>query len=139
MPETGPTVSAAKPNLFASVRSLWGVLLATLYTRIDLITTELEEEAIRVVQLIVIGVAGLVCLSTAVFFLMFLLVALFWDNRLLVLSLVCGGYLLVGIILLGVAWQIVLKRPKFLAHTLTELRRDVEGLHPSGKIPGVEP
>jgi len=124
------TGSGTTPGLFASVRSFWSVLLAILYTRLDLVTAELEDEAIRAIKLIVAGLVSLLCLFTAFFWAMFLLLALFWDTeyRLPVLGIIFGIYFVAGIGLLLVARNMILTRPKFLSQTIAELRRDVEGL-----------
>jgi len=119
----------APSGLFASLRSFWSVLLAILYTRLDLATAELEEEATRSIQLIIVTLAGMLCLSMAIFFLSLFIIAYYWyTHRLLVLGLVFGVYLIASVILLLISRSMLLNRPKFLSQTLTELRRDVEGL-----------
>jgi len=125
--DTGP---GAGPGLFASLRSFWSVLLAILYTRLDLVTAELEDEAVRGLKLIAAGLIGLLSLFAAFFWAMFFLLALFWDTqyRLWVLGGIFGIYLIGGISFLLVARNMVLGRPRFLSQTITELRRDVEGL-----------
>jgi len=126
--------SGASTGLFSSLRSFWGVLLTILYTRIDLATIELEEEVTRAVQLVIVTLAGVLCLSMAIFFLSLFVIAYYWyTHRLLVLGIVFGVYLLASVILLLVARYMLLNRPKFLSQTLTELRRDVEGLRTAAK------
>ncbi len=124
---TGP---GHNPGLFVSLRSFWDILLAILYTRLDLATAELEDEITRAVQLLVVSIAALLCTGMAAFFVMFLFVVTFWDNRVLVLSIICGINILVTIVLSLVARNLLLNRPKFLSQTLAELRKDVEGLRP---------
>jgi len=126
--------SGASTGLFSSLRSFWGVLLTILYTRIDLATIELEEEVTRAVQLVIVTLAGVLCLSMAIFFLSLFVIAYYWyTHRFLVLGIVFGVYLLASVILLLVARYMLLNRPKFLSQTLTELRRDVEGLRTAAK------
>jgi len=116
------------PGLFNSLRSFGGVLLATLCTRFDLATVELEEQAIFAAQLVVAGLVAVICFSTAFFFLMMLLIAIFWAEKVLVISIILGVYLLGGIICVAVARAMVDNRPKLLEQTLAELRKDVDGL-----------
>lgn len=123
--------SGQNSGLFASLRSFWSVLVAILYTRLDLVTAELEDEATRAVHLLLVSMAALLCVGMAAFFIMFLLVVTFWDDRRLVLGIICAVNILASIILLLVARNMVLTRPKFLSQTLAELRRDVESLHPT--------
>ena len=125
------TDSGQNPSLFVSLRSFWSILIAILYTRLDLATAELEDEASRAVQLLVVSIAALLCTGMAAFFVMFLFVVTFWDNRVLVLSIVCVINIVASVILFLVARNMVLNRPKFLSQTLAELRKDVEGLRPA--------
>jgi uncharacterized membrane protein YqjE len=117
-------------GLFVSLRSFWSVLVAILYTRLDLATAELEDEAIRALKLIAAGLICLLSLFTAFFWATFFLLALFWDTeyRLSVLAGIFGIYFIIGIALLVIARRMILNRPKFLSQTLAELRRDAEGL-----------
>jgi len=134
MPAPEGTGSGASPGLYASLRAFWSVLIAILYTRLDLVTAELEDEAIRALKLIVAGIISLLALFTAFFWAMFFIVALSWDTpyRFWVLGAIFGIYFLIGIVLFFVARNMILTRPKFLSQTLAELRRDVEGLRQAG-------
>jgi uncharacterized membrane protein YqjE len=122
--------SGASPSLFASLRSFWNVVVAILYTRLDLVTAELEDEAVRGLKLILAGLLSVLSLFMAFFFAMYLLIAMFWDTeyRLWVISGILGIYCLAGAILFLIARNMILTRPRFLAQTLAELRRDVDGL-----------
>lgn len=129
----GSVESGSNPTLFSSLRSFWSVLISIVYTRLDLLTVELEEEAKRAVQLLVVSAAAVLCASMAVFFLMFFLIALFWEHRLIVLGIVFGFYVIASLGLFLAARIMIRKRPKFLSQTLAELRLDVEGLRPTVK------
>ena len=121
--------SGASPGLYASLRSFWSVLVAILYTRLDLVTAELEDEAIRGIKLIVAGLVSLLALFAAFFWATFFLIAVFWDtHRLRALGIIFLIYFIIGIVLFLVARSMILNRPKFLSQTLAELRRDAEGL-----------
>jgi len=130
MPAPESIGPGASPGLFASLRSFWGVVVAILYTRLDLVTAELEDEGIRLVKFVGASLVSVLCLHTAFFFAMFFLLALVWDTeyRLWVLGGIFAVYFIAGIVLLLVARNMILGRPKFLAQTLAELRRDVEEL-----------
>ncbi len=122
--------SGESPSLFASLRSFWGVIVSILYTRLDLVTLELEEEALRAVQLLAVIVAALLCLGMTIFFLLCFLVVLSGTNLLLVLGIISGACVIGTVILVMVAKKMITNRPKFLSQTLAELRRDIEGLKP---------
>jgi len=127
------------PNLFVSLRSFWGVIVAILYTRLDLVTLELEEEATRAAQLFAVIVAALLCLGMTVFFFLCFLVILSGTHLLLVLGIISGLCIIATTVLGIVAKQMIEKRPKFLSQTLAELRRDVEGLRPIVKTEETSP
>ncbi len=135
--------SGESPSLFVSFRSFWGVLLAIVYTRIDLLTAELEDEAARTVKLLLVRLAAMASIGVTFFLTMFLLIASFWDTAYLsfIMGLVVAICALASVIFIVVARNMVLNRPKFLSQTLTELRRDVEGLKPApaSKFDGIEP
>jgi uncharacterized membrane protein YqjE len=122
--------SGASPGLFVSLRSFWSVLVAILYTRLDLATAELEDEAIRGLKLIAAGLVSLLCLFMAYFFAMFFIIALAWGTpyQFWVIGAIFAIYFGAGIGLFFLARHMILSRPKFLSQTLAELRRDVEGL-----------
>jgi uncharacterized membrane protein YqjE len=130
MPVPDGTGSGASPSLFASVRSFWSVLVAILYTRLDLVTAELEDEAVRGLKLVLFGLLSVLCFFVAFFFAMFFLLALVWDTmfRLWVIGGVFAIYLVAGLGLFFAARNMILNRSRFLSQTLAELRRDVEGL-----------
>ena len=125
--------SGANPSLFVSLRSFWGVIVAILYTRLDLVTLELEEEATRAVQLVAVIVAALLCLGMTIFFLLCFLVIISGSYLPLVLGIITGLCVIGTTVLVIVAKQMIENRPKFLSQTLAELRRDVEGLRPVTK------
>jgi uncharacterized membrane protein YqjE len=135
----GVESGSGRPTLFSSLRSFWSVLVAILHTRLDLLTVELEEEAKRALQLLVVTLAAVLCAGMAVFFLMFFLIALFWEHLPIVLGIVFGFYALASLGLFVAARSMIRKRPKFLSHTLAELRRDVESLRPAVKAEETKP
>ena len=130
MPVPEGSGSGESPSLFASLRSFWGVLIAILYTRLDLVTAELEDEAVRAVKLLVSGLIALIAFATAFFFVNFWIIAAFWSGpyRLLAIGIVLGVYLLIGMIAALAARNLIATRPKFLSQTIAELRKDAEGL-----------
>jgi len=119
------------PSLFGSLRSFWSVLLATLYTRLDLATVELQDQGVRALKLVLFGFAATLALHTAFFFAMLWILAAFWDTpyRLWVIGGIFGVYAITGAAFLIAAYNIATNWPGFLSQTIKELRRDVEGLN----------
>jgi len=128
MAATPPVERVPEPGLFNTLRSFVGVLLATLCTRADLATVELEEQAVFAARLVIAGLIAILCFSTAFFFLMVLIVAIFWAEKVLALAIILGVYLLGGLICIGIVRTMLGNRPKLLEQTLAELRKDVDGL-----------
>ena len=123
------TGSGTSPGLFASLRSFWSVVIAILYTRLDLVTAELEDEAVRALKLIVAGLVSLLALCVGFFWATFFIVLFFWDtHRLRAVGVVFLIYFIIGVGLFLIARRMVLNRPKFLSQTIAELRRDAESL-----------
>ena len=123
------------PGLFVSLRSFWSVLLAILYTRLDLVTTELQDQVVRVLKIILFGLIAVLLLHTAFFFAVLWLLAAFWDNsyRLYVIGGIFGLYALGGLLALLAARNLISSWPGVLSQTIAELRRAVEGLNQLAK------
>jgi len=116
-------------GLFASVRDLLATALAIVHTRLELVTTEIEEELHRVAEIlvwmfVVVFFAGLTVLMLA-----FVIVVAFWEeHRLLAASLTTLGFLAVTAVGLLVVRAKARARPKLLEATIEEIKRDREAL-----------
>lgn len=121
-------------GLFASVRDALATALAIAQTRLELFTTELEEEVHRVAEIllwtfVVIFFAGITVLMLA-----FVVVIAYWEeHRLLAASLTALLFLVITAAGLLVVRSKIRSRPKLLQSTLEELRQDREVLE--GKEP----
>ncbi|MDH3209587.1 MAG: phage holin family protein [Burkholderiaceae bacterium] len=117
--------------MFATIRSALQALLEVGATRLELITTEVEEERLRLADLLLMACVALFFLALGLMLTAAFLVVLFWDShRLLTLGLLSAGFLGIGLFS-GWCWRVkAASKPRFLAATLTELGRDVEALRP---------
>jgi uncharacterized membrane protein YqjE len=130
MPIPGPVDSGVRqPSLFASVRNFWRIFLGSLQTRLDLLTTELQEEAFRAAYLVGAGIGMVLCLHAAFFFLMFGIIAALWYTGYVIYVIfgIFAIYLAIALGLFLYMRNVLVNRPRFLEQTLTELKRDVEG------------
>jgi uncharacterized membrane protein YqjE len=135
MPGAPESPARAQPTagLFASVRDLLATALAIAHTRLELVTTEIEEELHRVAGIllwtfVVVFFAGLTVLMLA-----FVVVVAFWEeHRLLAAAVTTLFFLAVTGVGLLVVRARVRARPKLLEATVEEIRRDREALggHP---------
>jgi len=117
------------PGLLGSARAVLAGLVEIGQTRLQLASTELEEERLRLAELLLYATLALFFLGIGLVLASLLLVLLFWDGpRLLVLGLLTVLYLAIAAAL-GMAWRRKARaKPALLATTLAELQRDREAL-----------
>ncbi len=112
-------------SLLESLRNLARTFLALVQTRIELFASEIDEERARLAKIALLGGIALFCLGLAVVLLVLLVVVVFWDsNRLLAIGVIAGVLCAGGLAALVALRSAVRRRPKFLAATLAELRKD---------------
>lgn len=115
--------------MLGPVRELARTLLSFALTRTRLAATEIEEQALRLIEILVWIALALFFLGVAVVFAAVLVVLLFWDsNRLLAAGLLAALFVAIGAGAALVARARLRERPKLLAATLAELERDRDTL-----------
>ncbi len=105
--------------------------VAVLRTRVEIISTELEEQREWLEKIVILAVASLFCVSMALILLTFFIVMCFWESyRLWVL----GGF---SVLYLGGAVASVMlfrnkikSKPRLFAATAEELAKDHAYLQP---------
>lgn len=112
-----------------SIARLASTIITSIHTRLELISVELEEELARFSTYLLWSLVALACAGIAVLLLILLVVAVFWDtHRFLVLGLLIGLFASTAI---GLAYWLrsaIRQKPRLLAHSLAELRRDSDSL-----------
>ena len=111
-PETGG-------GLFNSVKTMVSTLLAIVQTRAELLSTELEEERIRLTSMLAWGFVTLL-----------FVLALWDDHRLLAVGIPAAVFLLAAFAAARVAASKAQAKPKLFSASLAELARDRERLNP---------
>ena len=121
-----PTTS---PGLLDSARRVLVSLIEIGHTRLELASTEVEEERLRIAELLLYATVALFFLGVGLVLASLLVVLLFWDtHRELVLAGLSGLFLLVGAVL-SITWRHKARhKPKLLATTVAELQRDRDAL-----------
>lgn len=109
----------------ASLRNLCATLIEILQTRLELLSTEFEEERTWLRTLLVYGVIAIFFFGLGTLTLTLFVILLFWDDhRLVAVGAITAFYLLIAI---G-AWALLRarakKRPRFLSATIAELAKD---------------
>ncbi len=85
-------------GLFASLRGLIATAIGLARTRLELLATELEEEKLRLLSMLLYGLAAFLMLGAGLVLLAIFLTVLFWDShRLLVLGALTLVFLLAGV------------------------------------------
>lgn len=115
--------------MLGPARELARTLLSFAETRTRLAATELEEQSIRLVEILLWVGAALFFFGVTLLFVAVLVVLHFWDSdRLLAAGLIAALFAGAGVASALIVRARMLARPKFLAATLTELQRDKERL-----------
>ena len=116
-------------GLLESLTVLAATLVAIAHTRLDLLSTDLEEEREHLLSLLVLSLVTLLCLGLGVVLATLLLVAAFWDtHRLLVLASLAGFFLAAGMAAWGFAIHKARSKPRLFAASLSELVKDRQQL-----------
>ena len=127
-----PGAGEAGTGIVHSLRHLAATLVALLRTRFDLLVTELEEERIRLLQLLFWAAGALFFFGVGILLLTVLLVAVFWDSnhRITAILVLAGVFLAAGIgVAIGVRNRMH-ARPRLFSASLDELARDKDQLTP---------
>lgn len=111
------------------IKRLLSTLTSVVTTRLALLANELQEERLRLVQILILALVTVFCFSVAILLLIIFLVVLFWDDhRLGVLSGLSLLFFIFG------TWMAVMLRNKLCAGSklfsasLAELTKDREQL-----------
>ena len=116
-------------GLLESLTTLAATLVAIAHTRLDLLSTDVEEERAQVLSLLVLALVALFCFGIGVVLAAILLVAAFWDtHRLLVLGSLAGFFLAAGMVAGAYAMHKARTKPRLFAASLSELLKDRQQL-----------
>ena len=126
-----PVSGEAGPGIVQSLRNLAATLVALLRTRFELLATELEEERIRLLQILFWAAGALVFFGVGILLLVVLFIAVFWDSyRIAAIVALAVIFLAAGI---GMAFGVRRRmhaRPKLFSASLDELAKDRDHLTP---------
>ncbi|HEY9210565.1 MAG TPA: phage holin family protein [Methylotenera sp.] len=112
-------------GLLNSLKNLTVTLIAIIHTRLELISTDLEEGRERFISLLAMAFVSLFSLCFGAVLLTILLVAVFWDtHRLLVLGSLTGLFLITGAVLAAIVVRKLKSMPRMFEASLAELIKD---------------
>jgi uncharacterized membrane protein YqjE len=116
-------------GLLNSLTVLASSLVSIAHTRLELLSTDLEEDREHLLSLVIMSLAALFSLMVGVVLVAILLVVIFWDShRLLALGSLAGFFLLVGLATCGFAVRKVKTKPRLFLASLLELFKDSQRL-----------
>jgi len=123
--------SAPREGLLAALRGLLATGLAILQVRVALLGTELAEERLRLLRLLLFGAIAFFLLGAGMVFLAALLTVLLWDeHRLLMLAVFAGLFLGGGLLALRLALGVARSPTRLFSASLAELAKDRDALEP---------
>ena len=112
-------------GLLHSLKNLTVTLIAIIHTRLELLSTDLEEGRERFISLLAIAFVSLFSLCFGAVLLTILIVVVFWDtHRLLVLGSLTGLFLIAGTVLGGIVVRRLKSMPRMFEASLAELIKD---------------
>ena len=116
-------------GIVQSLRNLAATLVAILRTRFELLATELEEERVRLLEILFWAAGALLFLAVGVLLLVVFLVALFWDSyRIAAIVVLAGIFFAVGVAMAIGVRNRMRARPRMFSASLDELARDKDQL-----------
>ena len=119
-PEEGRQV-----GLFDSVKALLVTFVGIAHTRIELISTEVEEQFARLVSLLVWGLVAMFFAFTGVILSAIALIVLFWEsNRMLAAAGLAVTFVALAVIAVLIFIARAKARPRLFKASLDELAKD---------------
>src|SRR5262245_38852834 len=114
-------------GLMDSLRRAVRSFLAVLFTRLEILSTEVAEERMNLSRLLFVALTVLFCLQVGIIFgLLFFVLAVSPEHRVAAIG-VAAGVMLLGALVGGLWLRAWLKsRPPMFAATIAELKKDRE-------------
>ncbi|HLF10887.1 MAG TPA: phage holin family protein [Gammaproteobacteria bacterium] len=128
-PPSGEGYTGPVSGLLRSLTNLFATLVGIAQTRLELLTTELQEEIHRAAGIMVWAFVTLFAAGVGLFLAALVVIFIFWDtHRLLVSVLVTSLFFGIAIVAALVLRAKVRSKPHMLDGTLAELAKDREQL-----------
>lgn len=116
-------------GILQSLRNLAATLVALLQNRLELLVTDLEEERVRLLQLLFWAAGALFFFALGVLMVTMLIVLLLWDShRIVGVAVLAAVFLAIGVgLAIGVRNRMHV-RPRLFSSSLDELAKDKDRL-----------
>ena len=130
--ELGPESDEERPrsaSLMDSAKRMLATVIALVSTRLELFTTEIEEEIQRAASILMWALVALFFGSLTVLMVAFTVIIIFWDDhRILAAVLVTASFLLATLVFGLLARSRLKAKSRFMAASIEELKRDRDAL-----------
>ncbi len=127
--KTGEEPTGPLSGLLNSLTQVFSTLVAMAQTRLELLTTELQEEVQRAAGLLLWAFVALFAAGIGLFLAALVVIFAFWDtHRLLVSMLVTGIFFAIAVFAAINLRKQLQAKPRLMDATLTELARDRQRL-----------
>lgn len=124
-----PSSGGAGSGILHSLRKLAATLVAVLQTRVELLAAELEEERMRLLQLLLWISGAIFFMAVGILLLVILAVAVFWEShRLTAIVVLAGAFLAAGAGMSVAVRNRLRERPRLFPASRDELARDRDEL-----------
>ncbi|MES2935999.1 MAG: phage holin family protein [Pseudomonadota bacterium] len=115
--------------IIESATRLASGFIGILHTRLELAAIEVEEETLRFFGYLLFALLALFCLGVAILLGVLLIVVLFWDTHRVPVLIGLMAFFSVASLLIGLGIRRnYMRKPRLLAFTLTELKKDIDGV-----------
>lgn len=116
-------------GLFDSLKTLAATLVAIAHTRLDLLSTELEEERVWLGSMLAWTLVALFCAGMGIVLATVFVVVAYWEtHRLLALGVLAAAFLLAAVLAVLAVLAKARAKPRLFAGSLAELSKDREQL-----------
>ena len=120
--------AGGREGLFAALKNIPVTLLAMGQTRLELFANEVEAQKLKVLRMLLLAQAMMFCAGVGLLLAVALVALLLWDQRLLVVAVFAGVFLVAAALFYRALMRIVYAPEPAFAATLAELREDMRQL-----------
>jgi uncharacterized membrane protein YqjE len=118
-----------RPGLMGSLKELVSTLVAILATRLELLANELQEERLRLTQMLLFALLAIFSFGMGVMLLTVFIVVLFWDDhRLAVLGVSSLAFFVAGVVVVVMLRTKARAASALFAVSVAELKKDGQAL-----------
>ena len=119
----------SQENLLSSIKNLAATGASIAQTRLELLSVDVQIARTKFISLLVMIIAALFFLFFGLVMLSLLIVIYSWEtDRILALSLLTGGFLIIGLMLALLIMKSLRTMPKLFEASIAEFAKDREGL-----------